>query len=393
MHRRILGSIALLLATSIGCEALAEVPPSLLAARRAKSDAALSLLVYQHINQLFETEPVKAGPNVWALEHSPLSLQEFTYTYNGKAYAWADFPERTKANAVIVLKDGKIVSEVYRNGSGPDTRFIAYSMSKSVTSVLTGLAVADGLIKVDDQVVAHIPELKGTAYDGVTIRNLLMMRSGVDWSEAYAPGTELDKVRDGSTNQAIQYYEDYAFKATRATEPGSKFNYSTLDAGVLGWALERAVKRPIPEYMSDRLWKSAGMEFDGYWMKEGPEGKQRPWFGAGFNSTLRDFARFGQLMVDGGKARNRQVVPSSWVDQSTSNTDHSNYMWLWWPIAGVEGGFAGRGTYGQALFADRTNNTVIVAFSYWPANADNAQISEEQASVFKQVSEALRVSR
>src|SRR5689334_2839556 len=115
MQRRALGSIALLLATSIGSEVLAEVPPSLLAARRAKSDAALSLLVYQHINQLFETEPVKAGPNVWGLEHSPRSLQNFAYTYNGKTYAWADFLERTRVNAAIVLKDGKIVSEVYRN--------------------------------------------------------------------------------------------------------------------------------------------------------------------------------------------------------------------------------------------------------------------------------------
>lgn len=389
MNRRLCSLIAFSLAGALASETLAEVPASLLAARRAKSDPTLSLLTYQHINKLFETFPVKAGGKVHKLERSPKTLDNFTYTFGGQTHKWADFFERTKANAAIVLKDGKIVSEVYRNGSDPSTRFIVYSMSKSVMSVLTGLAVEDGLMKVDDQVVKFIPELKGTAYDGVTIQNLLTMRSGARWTEAYAPGSELDKVRDASTNQATQYYEDYALKTDRAAEPGSKFNYSTLETGVLGWALERAVKGPVPQYMSNRLWKPAGMEFDGYWMAEGPEGKQRPWFGAGYNSTLRDFGRLGQLMLDGGKVEGRQVVPAAWAKLTTTNPDNGNYMYLWWPVEGVNG-FSARGTYGQSLFADRDTNTVIVVFSYWPPNTNSSQASGEQAAAFKQISAALK---
>lgn len=370
-------------------QALAEIPASLLAARRAKSDPVLSLLTYQHFDKLFETQQVKADGDVWRLEKSPLSLANFTYEAGGQTYRWDEFFERTKANAAIVLKDGKIVSEVYRNGSGPQTRFIVYSMSKSVMSVLAGLAIEDGKLAVDDPVTKHLPELTGTAYDGATIRHLLTMRSGVAWTEAYAPGTELDRVRDASTNQNTMYYEDYAPTAARAAEPGVRFNYSTLETGILGMAVERAIGRPVPDYMSDRLWKPAGMEFDGYWMAQGPEGRLRPWFGAGFNSSLRDFARLGQLMMDGGKANGRQVVPADWVKLTTSNPDGGNYMYSWWPVSGA-GGFAARGTYGQSMMADPATNTLLVVFSYWPPNSRSTEASNEQNAVFRKLVETLR---
>lgn len=389
VRRAAAGLLAAAVFAGSAFQAYAEVPASLLAARRAKSDPALSLLTYQHIDQLFETKPVKAGGRVWTLGKSQRSLDSFTYQFEGKSYRWSEFFERTKANAGIVLKNGKIVGEVYRNGSGPQTRFIVYSMSKSVISVLTGLAIKDGSIGIDDPVTKYLPELTGAAYDGVTIRHLLRMRSGVAWTEAYAPGTELDRIRDGSTNQNTMYYEDYALKARRAVEPGSTFNYSTLETGVLGMALERAVKRPLPEFMSERLWKPAGMEYDGYWMAQGPEGKLRPWFGAGFNTSLRDFARLGQIMADGGKAAGRQIVPADWVKLTTDNADKGPYLYSWWPVSGTES-FAALGTYGQALMVDPSTDTVMVLFSYWPPNAPDERASNEQEAVFKQLVEALR---
>jgi CubicO group peptidase (beta-lactamase class C family) len=367
--------------------AAAAADPTLVEARRNKSDPNLAMLTYQHLDDLFDTQTVKAGARPSRLSRSATSLDAFTYTFEDKTYQWSDFFERTRANAVLVLKDGKVVSEVYRNGSDASTRFIVYSMSKSVVSMLTGIAIADGLIGLDDAVTTHIPELKGSSYDGVTIRHLLEMRSGVKWSEAYAPGSELDKVRDASLNQATAYYEDYAFKAERAADPGAKFNYSTLETGVLGWALERAIKRPVPEYMSEKLWKPAGMESDGYWVLEGPEGKQRPWFGAGFNATLRDFGRLGQLMLDGGKANGRQIIPAAWVKESSTDSDKSGYMYLWWPLRGGEG-FSARGTYGQAMYVQPASRTVMVVMSYWPG-AGSQQMNREQNEVFSQVEKAL----
>lgn len=116
----------------------------------------------------------------------------------------------------------------------------------------------------------------------------MMMRSGTDWKGIYTPGSELDKHRDLLLNEAKAYYEDYAYKAKAAIPPGTRFNYSTLDTCIVGWALERAVRRPLAAYMSEKLWQPAGMETDAYWVQQGKPQEPRIFYGAGLSASLRE---------------------------------------------------------------------------------------------------------
>jgi len=147
--------------------------------------------------------------------------------------------------------------------------------------------------------------------------------------------------------------------------PGTVFNYSTLDSCVLGWALSSALGRNIADYTAERLWAPAGMEHDGYWLMQGPRGKQREFFGAGLNATLRDLGRFGQLMLNGGVANGTQVVPKAWVSESTDRgTPPAMYMYQWWGGQGARD-FSALGQAGQTINVDPDNQTVIVILSYY----------------------------
>jgi CubicO group peptidase (beta-lactamase class C family) len=244
-------------------------------ARAHMFDPTLNYLTFQHMDQMFATRTVEAGNDVWVLPSKPVSL-EGEYRIGGKTLSLSDHLEATATNALVVVKDGNIVYENYRNGSDANTRFITYSVAKSYVSTLIGLALADGAIKsLDDKVTDYLPEMAGSGYDGPTIRDLLRMRSGVDWLEVYEFGsdTQLTKVHDNSLVAYKYRWCDYAVNESEPgpNKPGAVFNYATLDTSVLGCILERAVGKTVAEYMSEKLWKPAGMENDGYWIMDGPD--------------------------------------------------------------------------------------------------------------------------
>src|SRR5690606_8564317 len=157
---------------------------------------------------------------------------------------------------------------------------------------------------LDDKVTDYLPGMAGTGYDAATIRDLLRMRSGVDWLEVYEVGsdTQLTQVHDNSLVGYKYRWCDYAANESEpgTNKPGEAFNYATLDTSVLGCILEKAVGRTGAEYMSEKLWKPAGMESDAYWIMDGPESVGREFYGAGLNATARDHARFGLMFLNGG---------------------------------------------------------------------------------------------
>lgn len=339
---------------------------ALIEARRQKSNPALNMLTYRHFDELFATRTVAAGGLSTPLPKSPLSLPDDRILRIGDAStSLDDFLAQERINALLVLKDGRVVREIYRNGGAADDRFIAFSMSKSVISMLFGIALADGSIgSIEDPVIKYLPDLRGTAYDSVTLKHLLTMRTGTSWNEDYAPGSELDRHRDLSQNTEQVYYEDYAAQVKSIAPPGSRFNYATLDTELLGSVLARATGRTIADFMTERLWKPAGMEASAYWAMQGPTGRQHEFYGAGLAATLRDFGRIGQMMLDEGAVDGRQVVPKSWAIQSTgSAVPGSTYFYQWWAIPGMNA-FAARGVYGQSIMIDRPSRTVMVILSY-----------------------------
>ena len=169
-------------------------------------------------------------------------------------------------------------------------------------------------------------------------------------------------------------FVSFARAMTRAYPPGQHYNYSTFETCVLGWVLERATKQSLAQFMTERLWKPAGMESHGFWMLDGAQDVGREFAGGGFNAVARDYARLGLMMLQNGRAGTRQVLPEQWVRESTHPALREaadpaepafGYHYQWWPIVGSEA-YMARGLQGQAIFIDPGTGTVVVKLSYYP---------------------------
>jgi CubicO group peptidase (beta-lactamase class C family) len=349
--------------------------PTMIEGRNQMFHPGLNFLTFQHMDQLFATRVVRASGQPWVLPKDQTSF-DVSYTYDGKTYGLDQFLEKTSTNALLVINNQRIVAEIYRNASNEEARFISFSMAKSITSTLIGIALSEGKIEsIDDSVPKYLPEMEGSGYEGVTIRHLLMMRSGVDWLEIYRfkDPTQLTEVHDNSLVAYKYRWCDYAAKQSkRKSAPGTVFNYSTLDASVLGCILERAVGMKGADYMTEKLWKPAGMERDGYWIMDGPPEVGREFFGAGFNATLRDYGRFGLMIMNGGVADGKQVVPRVWVNQATGGAHEpiapgapTGYQYQWWTIPNSRA-FMAVGLHHQFIYIDPDTQTVIVKLSATP---------------------------
>jgi CubicO group peptidase (beta-lactamase class C family) len=372
--------------------------PTMIGARAHMFEPSLNYLTFQHMDQMFATRGVAAGGEVWQQPTEIVSL-EGEFTIGDKAMSLGDALEATSTNALVVVKGGKIVHETYRNGSDASTRFLTFSVAKSYVSTLIGLAVADGAIKsLDDKVTDYLPEMKGTGYDGPTVRDLLRMRSGVDWLEMYQFGsdTQLTKVHDNSLVAYRYRWCDYAAKESKAgpNAPNAMFNYATLDTSVLGCILEKAVGKTGSEYMSEKLWKPAGMESDAYWIMDGPDSVGREFFGAGLAVTARDHARFGLMFLNGGMANGKQVVPADWVRQATvpdegyepvAPGEPLGYQYQWWTFAGSDA-YAAMGLHHQFIYIDPTNDLVIVKITH---SAEPVGRDKENLELFAQITKRL----
>jgi CubicO group peptidase (beta-lactamase class C family) len=321
----------------------------------------------------------------WNLPRADHAM-DFSYQYDGKSYAASDFLERTYTNALLILKDGKVVTEIYRNGSNDRTRFMGWSMTKSVTSTLVGAALADGLIKsLDDPITRYLPELKGSGYDGVTIRQILQMRSGVDYEERYDfanPGVAARNHINALVKNVARFV-DPARTIKRAHKPGEKFAYKTIDTAVLGWLIERVSGGSVAAYTARKLWEPIGAESDAFYIMDGPPGVGREFSGAGFNATLRDWARFGQMILNGGVADGRRVLSEEWVKMASASAGPSNppfggYGFQWWTLANSQA-FSAVGLQGQYVYVDPATRTVVVKLSYFPLAKEDVAADETDA--------------
>lgn len=390
------------LALSISAGAVAAEPsrwetPTMINGRAAMLMPELNYLTFQHMDQLFATRPVAAGNAIRELPREERDIGD-NFLFQGKQQNLEAFLESTSTNALLVIKDGKIVKEIYRNASTDQTRFMSFSMAKSMLATMVGIAISEGKIaSVEDKVVDYLPEWKGTAYADVTILNLLRMRSGIDWKEIYEFGsdTQLTTVHDNSLVGYKYRWCDYARnEAKPLNEQGGTFNYSTLDTSVLGCVLEAATGMKGADYMSERIWKPAGMEASAYYVLDGAETVGREFYGAGFNATLRDYGRFGLLMLENGAVEGNQIVPKAWVEASTAAPDDSKlvdpdaglgYGYQWWTIDGTDA-YSAIGLFNQFTYVDRANNVVIVKLA---APASPLGFDRENLDFFKRIVETL----
>jgi CubicO group peptidase (beta-lactamase class C family) len=371
------------------------VSPAVQQLRRSMLDAEVNTLTFRSMDRLFTTRTVARSGPVWHLpreDHAP----DFSYTFRGQARPATEFLGRTFTDALLILKDGRIVTELYRNNADEQTRFMAFSMTKSITSTLVGIALEEKRIQsLDDPVTRYLPELRGGGYDGVTVRHILQMRSGVDYEERYDfgnPGTAA-RNHELSLVKNVVRFADAARTIPRKHRPGTVFEYKTLDTAVLGWLIERVSGgSTVAAYTAQRVWEPLGAEADAYYIMDGEPGTGREFSGAGLNATLRDFARFGQMVLQEGEANGRRIVSAEWLREATRPTPTSpgeapnargGYGYQWW-MTETPGAFQAIGLQGQFLYIDRDTRTVIVKLSHFPPTDTTA--AEETAAFFRAAS-------
>lgn len=353
--------------------------PAVIAMRDQWLNPAVNSFTFRDTNKVFESRDVPRSGPVWPLVNgSALAMPAHqsgstTMTYD----AWAD---RTFTNALLVMKDGKVLFEDYRNKSDAATRFISFSMAKTFTALLVGIALGEKKIRsLDDKAGDYVPELKAGGYGDATIRQILQMRSGVDYEERYDFGVNPSLAATIHTKAIVRNqmrFADPAMTIGKKTAPGSTFNYATLDTAVLGWILERATGEKLEAYTASHLWGPLGAESNAFWMADGPPGTGRALNGMGYNAVLRDFARLGQLMLDGGKANGKQVVPEGWVTEMTTmipfpaeyarKAEFKGYGFQTWQVDDEPGAYSAVGLAGQFIYVHPKTRTVIVKLSYNP---------------------------
>ncbi len=372
--------IALIAGAAIGVFVYTRfVPPPLDVLARAAAFEGDQDYFFQNVGELHPTRRV-AGSGT----HSPLpaklnALDGFTYDYEGQTKTLADLYTDMETSGLMILHDGQVVHESYGRGADETTRFTTWSLVKSITSTLVGVAVAEGKIaSVDDQLVTYLPEVAGTAYDGVTIKQALQMSSGVRYDPNLWDGEMTDTVEFMTdsviTGQTPSF--DLAIAYKRENEPGTKFNYNTAESQVLLELVRRVSGMDAADYLQETIWGPVGMEHDGVWVldRAGADGAEIG--GAYYNAALRDWARFGLFIEQGGAWNGTQILPADWVDRATVSDEahlkpgivHPNpnrgYAWHWWTYA--DGTFTASGANGQTLYIDRENDIVVARASSWP---------------------------
>ena len=242
------------------------------------------------------------------------------------------------------------------------------SVVKSMTATLIGAAIQDGYIEsIDDPIVRYLPRFGGTAYDGVTVRHLLQMTSGVAWNETYTdPSSDRRKMLEAQIGQQPGEILDLMAALPRAAEPGTRWNYSTGETQVAGALVAAATGKNAADYLSEKIWSKAGMEADANWWLESPDGLEVG--GSGLSATLRDYARFGQFLLDDGVIDGERVLPQGWMAEAgarrTVNGQTVEYGYMLWPLHGDS--YAAIGIFGQFVFVDPDIGLVVAMWGAQP---------------------------
>ena len=343
---------------------------------------------YRAIEKVYAVDTIRKGEKVRALPAAASQIDP-KITFDKQTSTLEAFMKDNRISGLIALKDGEVVLEKYALGRKPEDRWTSFSVAKSMTAVLMGAAIRDGWIRnVHEPVTRYLPELKGSAYDGVSIRQLISMQTGVTWDENYA-SQQSDVARANTApftgghpienNPLLQYMT----KLPKKTEPGEEWAYKTGETDLAGMVLVRALAgKSLAQYASEKIWAPYGMEQDGIWMQD-KAGLNRG--GCCMSMTLRDYARIGQFMLEGGKIDGKDVLAPGWVEESTHNhappksrARGESYGYFWWPM---EEGYRAVGIFGQGIYVYPEENLVIAINAAMPKASDRVQSQKIAAAV------------
>ncbi len=337
---------------------------------------------FRQMEKLAPLNAVEAGNDVHAFgKGAPLKLDVDLDAYMA----------RQRTAGLIIVQDNKIRLERYGLGYDNAGRWTSFSVAKSLTSTLVGAAVRDGFINsLDDKVTTYMRDLKGSAYDDVTVRQLLMMTSGVRWNEDYTdPKSDVALFSKQKPEAGVDITVSYMRKLPREAPAGTKWVYKTGETNLIGVLVSSATGKTLSAYLSEKIWKPYGMAQDAVWIT-GATGHEIS--GCCLSASLQDYARFGQFILDGGIAGGQRVVPDGWLDAATiKQADIAKpgrgYGYQWW--TNDDGSFAAQGIFGQGIFIDPKRRLVIATNGNWAAATDEAGVGIDRERFYKAVQAAL----
>ena len=329
---------------------------------------------FPHMQDIFPSIAVAQGPNVYSLTEGTSIERRLPKNFV------RNYIDENQIGGIIVLKDDKIRLEHYGKEVDHNTVWTSFSVGKSVTSMLLGIALKEGDIKsLSDPLSKYIPELRGYDYGKVTVKQLLTMTSGIDWNEDYAD-TKADVAQMyrqpcfDSEPHILSYMKSLKFIHT----PGDIWNYSTGETDLLGILIQKATGKNLADYLSEKIWKPWGMEHRAYWLAD--ECSMLNLGGSGLSATLRDYARLGTVMLKDGKKQNdNSLFAEEWLKNATSllmptGDDGGGYGYLWWRFP--NGSYAAFGIFGQMIYINPNTKVIIAQFASWPHAGSKALSSK-----------------
>ncbi len=367
---------------------------------------------FRNTYRAYEGDTFKPSKNVRSLPKSSQEMPPIEYMIEGETYNFDDYLQRQNVTGLMILKDGESVFEYYAKGNTDRTLWTSRSVAKSIVTLLIGVAIKEGKINsVDDLIVDYIPELKGSAWEDVTLKSLMQHTSGTKWNEDYKdPDSHFSHMTlCEATNDPYGCVFELVKGVEKVHKSGDVWSYNTGGAWLVGLLLERATGETIASYLESSIWQPFGMEHEGVWhaLVQGEVNMG----GHGFNATLRDWARVGQFVVENSEGRG-DALPEDWIIQSTDwtkaegsptkATPEGQYGYQWWAVAidpDLESGpknsinddalFWGLGIYGQALAINPKEQLVVAQWSVWEQAETPNSVYDEQRAFVNALTDAL----
>ncbi|NLZ94199.1 MAG: serine hydrolase [Bacteroidales bacterium] len=323
-----------------------------------------------HMDEYLPTKIIEKAeqPFLFARKENITLPEEFDH--NGNTFSTQHYIDSSDTQGLLVIQNDTILYENYWKGQQENIQHISWSVAKSYVSALFGIAIEEGYIKSIHQTVdEYLPQLKGSGYEGVKIKDVLQMSSGVKFDETYSdPQSDIQQYWVGFVEGDSQ--DEFAANMINEKTPGTYNKYVSMDTHVLGMIIVKATGRSLTDYLEEKLWKPLGTEFDAYWLVDA-QGMEMAL--GGLNACLRDYAKLGRLYLNKGNWNGKQIVPSAWFESSTSATKEHlqpesenssspgmGYGYQWWIPDGNEGEFMAMGVFNQHIYINPTTNTIIV---------------------------------
>jgi CubicO group peptidase (beta-lactamase class C family) len=351
-----------------------------------------------NMNRIFPSTPVHKANSPHIFQKKSFNLPEY-YEMDGQEYNLAEALEYFKTDGLIVLHGGVLAYENYWQGNSKDQPHISWSVAKSFLSALIGIAYHEGLIEdLKDPITKYLADFNGTGYENVPIKDILQMSSGIIFNEDYADyNSDINKFARALAQGTSM--RDFAKNLKNGKKPGTFNHYVSIDTQMLAMLLEEVSSQSVAKNLEEKIWSKIGMEHDAYYMVDDTG---TAWALGGLNATLRDYVKFGQLYLNGGRWNDEQVVPEEWVHASHSlnephlqpgeNQNSSStwgYGYQWWIPGFPSSDYLAAGIYNQYIYIDPITKVVIAkTSSNFKFNQERQYSKDSHVAMFRAIAKA-----